>query len=1048
MLLLAVVVPSGLRATVFFSDNFTAGSTTNGISNPTGAATSYDIAATKNTLGGTTINPGDFTLKLNAATTAGFLEAQALFTNNAVTLALPGDFIDISVTFTNVSGVNGTNGLFNTSASQLWVGLYSSGGSLPLAGDLANSGLTTTAGSAFATGNCANWKGYVAQMSSNGVSRFQTRPLQNGANTTSANQSILSNNGNSGGYGNPVPIVIGPATPPAPIALAAADGVYTVYFRITLQAASTLTFSNAIYAGTSTAGTLIYSQTNSPLNAATNANFLTANFDGFGIGVLNKATPASDAIIDITSIQITGQVSPAPAPIITLQPVPISVATNGAGAFTITTMGFGQVYQWHRNGTNISNGGNFIITTSPDSSSSTLAIAPAGLADAAIGANGYWVTVTGTGNLSTNSTTNSLILRVATNLIYNAAGGTIWDVNNTASWKDPNGNTTTFNYGDSVTFDDSVAGSRNVTVSVPYIGASTVRFINDGTVYSLAGSGNIAGPGTMFVSGGVQLGEPNTYTGGTIISNDSTVSALVQINNYSGLGTGPVTFVPSAPGCELELQVGGSASAGLPDLHVNESAIIQLDFTNTFAGVILGGLYGDSGKTLSIEPLSFNTAFTHRLRVYGTNTTYDANLFLDGPPVSQAIYNGTVLAPYNASGVQTYTGVISGNGGIVQRGNGSTVLAGQSTYVGGTFITAGNLGFGADTVGSGPTTGPIGTGPLFIAPEVGSASGSGTVFSSGGPHTVSNPLQYPSVTNNQTIIFGGTNNLTFSGPMTLNGNDVAGSPTNRIVQVNMSNSVIATISGVISDGGNGFGLTKTGTGILALGNTETYGGSTLVNGGTLSVNGTVAGTGVTVATNATLGGTGSISSPVVIQVGGALAPGNSIGILTVNNNLTLSGNLKIEVNTNLAQNCDRTVVSGALTNAGVGTVTVTNVGTSALQTGNRFFLFNKAMSNGVALNIVSPGITVTWSNGLAVDGSIQVLGTIPITPTNITIIASGSTVTMTWPSTYLGWSLQSNSVGLLSTNSWFIVPGSSSGTSVTITRDLTKTNVFYRMSLP
>ena len=681
-------------------------------------------------------------------------------------------------------------------------------------------------------------------------------------------------------------------------------------------------------------------------------------------------------------------------------------------------------------------------------------VSSAGLNDAQTIANGYWVTVTGAGNLSTNSTTNSLTLRPSTNLVYNGAGGAFWDLTNTASWKDPNGNTTVFNYGDSVTFDDSIGGgSRLLTITQPNLSPMSVTVANFGASYTLnsSGGGAITGPGVMSILGGaVQINVPNTYSGGTIISNNNGIAPIVQLQNLSGLGTGPVTFVPSGPGSLLELQVAGSASAGLPDVHVNESATLQLDGTNTFAGVILGSLTGTAGKTLSVEPFSFDTAFTHRLRVYGTNVSYDANLLLDGPSVSQAMYNGTVLAPYNNAGVQTYTGTISGNGGVVQRANGTTILAGQSTYSGGTFLTTGAIGVGANSSGS-VTSGPLGTGPIFLTPEVGSATGAGTLLASGGSWTIANQIKYPSVTNNQTLVLGGVNALTLSGAFSLNALDVSGSPTNRIIQVSNTNTVM-TLSGVISDGGQNFSLMKTGPGILSLANTETYGSNTLVNAGTLAVNGTVAGSGLFVATNSStasfLGGTGTISCPVVISNGAALAPGNSIGILTVNNNLTLFGNMLIEVNTNAAQNCDKTVVSGALTNAGTGNLVITNVGTSALQTGNRFFLFNKAMSNGAALNILSPGITATWSNGLAVDGSIQVIATIPITPVPITVSQTASTLTMSWPANYLGWSLQSNSVGVLATNSWFIVPGSSSGTSVTVNYDKTKTNVFYRMSLP
>ena len=221
---------------------------------------------------------------------------------------------------------------------------------------------------------------------------------------------------------------------------------------------------------------------------------------------------------------------------------------------------------------------------------------------------------------------------------------------------------------------------------------------------------------------------------------------------------------------------------------------------------------------------------------------------------------------------RVYNGIISGNGGIIQRGNGTTILNGQNTYSGGTTPTAGPIGFGVNTVGTTPDSGPIGTGVLLLAPEVPNLTGSGIVFASGGARTIANPIQYPSATNNQTLIVGGTNNLTFTGPYALNGQDGIGTLTSRILQV--TNMGLTTFSGVISDGGAGFGLTKTGSGVLALNNTETYTGSTTNSAGTLQINGSLAAASVvTVSSNATLAGTGTINGPVTIVPTGILAPG-------------------------------------------------------------------------------------------------------------------------------------------------------------------------------
>jgi hypothetical protein len=82
-------------------------------------------------------------------------------------------------------------------------------------------------------------------------------------------------------------------------------------------------------------------------------------------------------------------------------------------------------------------------------------------------------------------------------------------------------------------------------------------------------------------------------------------------------------------------------------------------------------------------------------------------------------------------------------------------------------------------------------------------------------------------------------------------------------------------------------------------------------------------------------------------------------------------------------------VSGALTNAGVGTVTVTNLG-SALPTGASFTLFNKPLTNGAALTVIGAGMS--WQNNLAVNGTITVLGPAVLVPTVSAHISSFSMV--------------------------------------------------------
>lgn len=1029
-LLLAIAPLGAIAQTTFFTDTFTSGSTTNGPSirtgPPTASATSYDIAATKSTVPGTngvTIAPNDLHLALAASTTSGFLEAQAIFATNGhpVSLAAVGDYIELSVVFTNTVG-----SIFNVAGSVAWLGLYNSGGTIPLTTNLANAGLTTATGSLYATGNCAGWVGYVAQMSSGGTSKTYTRPAQTAGGTASSNQELLGNNWGSGAFVNPGGGAIATLSPNATVTLAT-TGAYTLDLRLTLTSATSLNISNFIYSGAGTGGTLLFSQGSTSI---TNATFLTTVFDGLAMGLTAKATPAADPTMDISSITVSGiSTPPAAPPTITLEPVPVVVATNGACIYTVAGVGAGVTYQWYRNGTALVNGGDFSGVTSQQ-----LLISPAQAADAAGTANGYYCVVSGTGGFSTNSVTNSLVLVPANNLTWTAAGGSVWDLNNTVSWQDSNLNALPFNYGDHVLFDDT-ASSKFVTLTGSFLSASSITVDSEsGATYSFTGTGSIAGPGKLIYTGTGQLtlNTANTFSGGTLVSNTA-APLYVYLQNYNGLGTGPVTL--NSPGGTLETTVTGGNTLGINGtINVLDNFTIQVDGTGTYATVFLGDLAGTAGKTLTINPKTAGTL--NRYRAYGTNTTFNANLVLDSvdSPITQALYGGTVLAPYGAIGSQRYNGVISGAAGIVQRGTGTTYLNNQNTYSGGTFPTSGSIALGVDSTPTSGTvvSGPIGTGSLFLAPEINSATASGTVLASGGARTLGNPLEYPSGTNNLTLIIGGTNSLTFTAPFALNGIDgvTTNTYTSRILQV--ANTGGTTFANTISDSTSFYALTKTGAGPLYLNAANTYTGITTNSAGLLAGSGSLAGS-VIVTTNASIGG-GTIIGNGTLTIGGNLILTNGNGFFRLNHSGT----------------SDQVSVTGGVTNFGSGTITVTNLGTP-LQVGDTFNLFNKPVTGGSTLLVTGGG--ATWTNKLALNGTIQMIPSFASYPTNITSVVSNGTLMISWPATHLGWLLQSQTnaltTGLVAgTNAWHDLLGSASVVSTNLPINPASPAVFYRLRHP
>ena len=119
----------------------------------------------------------------------------------------------------------------------------------------------------------------------------------------------------------------------------------------------------------------------------------------------------------------------------------------------------------------------------------------------------------------------------------------------------------------------------------------------------------------------------------------------------------------------------------------------------------------------------------------------------------------------------------------------------------------------------------------------------------------------------------------------------------------------------------------TGTTIMTADNSA-FAGSTTIKAGTLSVNGILGGT-VNVQTGGRLQGTGQVGTTTS---DGTIAPGNSIGTLTIDGNYTGNGGT-LEIESELggdASPTDRLVVTGDT--AGTTSVRVTNLGGTGAQT--------------------------------------------------------------------------------------------------------------------
>ncbi|HEV2692857.1 MAG TPA: hypothetical protein VG347_08160 [Verrucomicrobiae bacterium] len=321
---------------------------------------------------------------------------------------------------------------------------------------------------------------------------------------------------------------------------------------------------------------------------------------------------------------------------------------------------------------------------------------------------------------------------------------------------------------------------------------------------------------------------------------------------------------------------------------------------------------------------------------------------------------------------------------------------------------------------------------------------------------------------NSVALNTGSRTLTANGSLYLNGNTVlvdllagTGSIVNRGGGNGLLNLGVAggnnTIDGnlALGDGTAGtLGLVKSGAGALTFSANTPISGGLVISNGTVFVNNTTgSGTGsgtVTVAGGA-LGGTGIISGPVNIQSAGSLGIGSgTISTLTINNNVTIGGNCKVQVNTGNVPTTDKFTGINTLTYG--GTLTVNNTG-GTLTTANSFKIFNAAHYAGAFATISpsTPAAGLAWDTStLATDGTLRIASGVNLTPTNITVSLTGNILNLSWPADHIGWQLQaqtnSRTVGLWT--NWVTIAGFNTTNQVTLPIDPANGNVFYRLTYP
>jgi outer membrane autotransporter protein len=443
-------------------------------------------------------------------------------------------------------------------------------------------------------------------------------------------------------------------------------------------------------------------------------------------------------------------------------------------------------------------------------------------------------------------------------------------VNSLEIWSTSNitGNVVAFSAADTLKLGGTTSASFDVSQIGPaaqYQGFGVFEKVGSST-WTLTGTTTAVTPwtltdGILQIASDTSLGDPSgglTFNGGTLENTADVTSARTVAMQANGT-------LLTDPGTTLTLNGAISGSGALTKAG---TCTLILNANNAYTG----------GTTISAGTLQLGSGGT------------------TGSIVGAITNDGTLL--FDRSDTLTLNGAISGSGNVNQIGSGTTILAADNSYTGGTTITSGTL-----QLGNGGATGSI----------VGAVVDNGAlVLDSGGIMTLGAISGTGSVTQNG------------SGTTLLTGNNSYTGSTH----VNAGTLALGDASGTSASLGGGAGVQ------VASG--ATFGGNGSVNGNVVN-DGTIAVANAIPVLNASANGNlsinGTLTNAALLQLGGR----------GVGNTLTIAGNYIGESGSTLALNArldadnspaDKLVLNGGAT-SGSTVLKVANVGgNGALTTSN------------------------------------------------------------------------------------------------------------------
>jgi len=602
---------------------------------------------------------------------------------------------------------------------------------------------------------------------------------------------------------------------------------------------------------------------------------------------------------------------------------------------------------------------------------------------------------------------------------------------------------------------NTYTGSTNVNGATLILGANNV--LSNSSALNISGGHFNAGGSTQTLHSLTMTSGLLTRNGGALTFNNasSLTGGTVNIGNSGGsiatggaLTLGNVTFTYNASTDGLNaLSLGGDVAVGnggtatmsngpaggrgyikLGDANrvfdVGANANLNVNWVISSANPALGALTKNGSGTLTLNTFNEYTGGTTvnagtLVLGHATNTLANAGaVTVNGGTLSLGSNNDTIGALTLTGGSitgstgiltassltlqnGTVSAILAGSASINKTTSGILTLAGNNTLSGGITLSAGQLNLNA--------SGALGSGNFTIqGGSLGNTSGSSVTISS-------SASQFWNA------------DFTYAGPNDLNlGTGAVAMNATRAITVD---SGTLTAGGAIS--GSGFGLTKNGSGTLALNLINTYtGGTTInagtlvlghatdtlanagavtVNGGTLSLGsnndtigaltltgGSITGTtGVLTASSLTLQN-GTVSA---ILAGSASMNKTTSGILTLAGNNTLSGGITLsagQLNLNASGalgSGNFTIQGGSLGNTSGSSVTISS-------SASQFWNANFTYAGPNDLNLGTGAVAMNATRTITVDsGTLTAGGAISGSGFGLTKNGTG-TLTLSGANTY------------------------------------------------